>query len=310
MNWKNTIAILVCICAWHIGLAQQVTASVDSNKFLIGDWIPLKLEVIADKNADITFPIISDEDFEELEVLKVSDIDSLVKKKAKTYFQTITLTVFDTGYYPIPAFDFVVNGDTISSTPSIVQITSVEVDTVNAEIKAIKPPMTEKLTFWERIYPWGIILPIILAALLFFGLAIYLLNKRPKQVAPPKPAITIPAHQWAYGELKKLKAEELWQNGENKAFFSQLTDILRQYIELRYKQPAMESTSDEIMQRLKLLKLDTTLLEQIQTTLSVSDYVKFAKAKPMAHECEESFATIQAFVDKTKLIEQPKIDNL
>ena len=76
---------------------------------------------------------------------------------------------------------------------------------------------------------------------------------------------------------------------------------MRQYIELRFKQPALESTTDEIMDRLVLVNQNKEMLEQIRSTLVLSDFVKFAKAKPLAHEHEQSFEVVKNFVDQTKL---------
>ncbi len=280
--------------------AQEVSATLDTTKYLIGDWIPLTLTAIVSKDATVDWPLI-DANIEELEVLQRTGIDSNITNENKTYTQTLTLTVFDSGYYPIPAFDFIIDEDTLSTEAQIILITSVELDTANLDVKEIKPPLQAPLTFMDVFWPFGAL--ILLAMLLIGGLIYYFTRKKEGNVEIKVAEIVIPAHEWAFSELSKLKEESLWQQGDIKQYYSKITYILRQYIELRYKQPALESTSDEIINRLKLLKLDQHLLENVQIGLTLSDFVKFAKAKPLADQHEQSFQTVYEFVDATKIIE-------
>ena len=278
--------------------AQQVSATLDTTHYLIGDWISLELKAVVPKETDVTWPLI-DVNIDELEVLQRTGIDSNITKDSKTYTQILTLTVFDSGFYPIPAFDFIINGDTLSTQPQLVNVSSVALDTANLDIKPIKPPLKAPLTFMDVFWPYGaigLLAFILLAVILYF-----IFRKKDVTQEVKVPEIVIPAHEWAFTELTKLKTEGLWQQGDIKGYYSRLTDILRQYIELRFKQPALESTTDEILQRLRLLKLDRQLLESIQTSLSLSDLVKFAKAKPVANDHETSFNAVHEFVDKTKI---------
>ncbi|MEZ5009346.1 MAG: hypothetical protein R2753_14480 [Chitinophagales bacterium] len=278
--------------------AQQVSATLDTTHYLIGDWISLELKAVVSKETDVTWPII-DVNIDELEVLQRTGIDSNITKESKTYTQILTLTVFDSGFYPIPAFDFIIDGDTLSTLPQLVNVSSVALDTASLDIKPIKPPLKAPLTFMDVFWPYvaiGLLALILLAVILYF-----IFRKKDIQQEVKVPEIIIPAHEWAFTELTKLKTEGLWQQGDIKGYYSRLTDILRQYIELRFKQPALESTTDEILQRLRLLKLNPQLLESIQTCLSLSDLVKFAKAKPVANDHETSFNAIHEFVDKTKI---------
>ncbi|MEZ5004526.1 MAG: hypothetical protein R2730_15970 [Chitinophagales bacterium] len=278
--------------------AQQVSATLDTTHHLIGDWMTLELKATVSKSSDVIWPLI-DVNIDELEVLQRSEVDSIFDKTSKTYSQTLTLTVFDSGYYPIPAFDFVIDGDTFSTQPQLVNVSSVTLDTANLEVKPIKPPLKAPLTFMDIFWPYG---AIGLAVLILLAIiAYFVFRKKPEKTEIKAPEIKVPAHEWAFAELNKLKQEALWQKGEIKDYYSRLTDILRQYIELRFNQPAQESTTAEIIQRLKLLQIDQPLLERIQSCLSLSDLVKFAKAKPVQGDHETSYSTVFDFVERTKI---------
>lgn len=299
MNGLRNIAYAITvmiICSWATAsTAQTVSATLDTNAYRIGEYIPLHLEAVVPTGTAVLWPVI-DTEIEGMEVLDRTEIDSSTKAEQTTYSQELTLMVFDSGYYPVPAFQFIIDSDTLSTIPSLLQVSSVPIDTTVADIKPIKDILEQPVTFRE-ILPWLLLgIGILLIILVIILLA---KKKQPKAiVAPPEPQVV--PHEWALEAMHALKAEGLWQEGNIKLYFSRLTDIFRRYIELRYKQPAMESTTDEIMDRMKLLSLDIDLTEQIRSTLILSDLVKFAKSKPVANECEQSFDVVLKFIQQTK----------
>jgi hypothetical protein len=118
----------------------------------------------------------------------------------------------------------------------------------------------------------------------------------------------LPPHVWALKELDKLQNDKLWQTGEVKNYYSRLTDIARTYIELRYKIPAMEKTTDELMTSMHKGILKQSLKKELNEVLALSDFVKFAKAQPDFIENENSLKIVKDFIDKTKLIEEEKLN--
>lgn len=275
--------------------AQQATARLDSSVHQIGEWITLDLSLVAPSNAQVIWPAIG-ENVEELEVLDRSAIDTFSNGNKKTYKQTLTLTVFDSGFYAVPAFDFLVNGDSVSTTPMLLKVESIQIDTATADIKPIKDVMRAPVTFRELV-PY-ILGGVALLAIIILTL-LYLKNRKRKPVDIKEPEITIPPHEWAMEELKKLKQAGLWEKGEVKEYYVRLTDIFRQYIELRFRQPAMESTSDEIMDRMRLIPEAASIKGEIRSLLILSDLVKFAKANPLSNEHEQSMETVTEFVKLT-----------
>lgn len=114
-------------------------------------------------------------------------------------------------------------------------------------------------------------------------------------VAPPKPA-----HIIALNKIEKLKTEQLWKVGRVKEYQSQLTYILREYLENRYDIPALESTTGEIVSSTKKLGVKTEHQNDITEILQIADMVKFAKAKPEEDINEKFLDRTRQFVQETK----------
>jgi hypothetical protein len=99
--------------------------------------------------------------------------------------------------------------------------------------------------------------------------------------------------------LNNLEKKELWQHGEVKAYYSELTDIVRIYIEEAIEIPAMESTTTELIEGLKVasqkkkMKLSKETIDNLFVVLKQADLVKFAKSKPMDFEITEDRKKIE-----------------
>ena len=94
-----------------------------------------------------------------------------------------------------------------------------------------------------------------------------------------------------------MKIKKKWQSGEIKAYYSDLSEIVRTYIENGLHTPAMEMLTDDIIDRLKARKIDTA---QLSILLNTADMAKFAKAKPTDAENELSIKFAFEFIHQTK----------
>ena len=119
----------------------------------------------------------------------------------------------------------------------------------------------------------------------------------------------IPAHIIAFGKLEILKGEKLWQEGKLKQYHSSLTDIVREYIENRYKIQALEQTTDEILWSFRNVAIDEESKTKLKRVLVVADLVKFAKEIPLPAENEMSLTNSYDFINGTKREEEKAIDN-
>lgn len=278
---------------------SQATASVDSNNYLIGDWITLRLEVSRTEGVQAIWPTVLDS-LEGFELVEKSNITSQQSGASVKESATFTLTAFDTGSLFIPALEFRLKseGDSIgvpiSTSPIAIFVHDVPVDT-SQEIKDIKPPLAVGLTFAD-------VLPYLIAVVVlgFLGWLIwYVLRKRKRGESLIPEAPSRPPHEIALDELRALDAERLWQRGKVKEYHSQLTDIVRVYIEKRFDIMAMEMTTDEILSSPALGSALDVARTSLRGLLVRADLVKFARSQPLPAEHEASLAEAFSFVEST-----------
>ncbi len=285
------------------------TATLDTNEILIGQQTKLTLRV--DYKTDqgeikIDFPKIDDTLIKEIEIVSKSKTERIIPDSSDmsrmALLQTFTITSFDSGYYAVPPFKFIINGDSskaIETEALLLSVNTVEIDTTIA-IKDIKPPIEVPFS-WKEFLPYvyaGIATLAILAGLIY--LIIYYVQKQKKKPVLKTIIPITPAHITALEQLDKLKEEKLWQNGNVKQYHSELSDIIRQYIEKRFFVNAMEQVTDEIMQSFKTVDLSNELKIKLRQILFLSDLVKFAKEQPLPNENESSWSNAYEFVVATK----------
>jgi hypothetical protein len=124
-------------------------------------------------------------------------------------------------------------------------------------------------------------------------------------VKKEKPAF--PPHEEAINHLEELRLKKLWQNDRLKEYHSELTDIIRYYIERRFEFQAMEMVSSEIMDRLEgETQVNDQVKTKLQATLELADLVKFAKSGATAIENDTSWNNCVDFVNETKLLVKPE----
>lgn len=286
--------------------AQQVNVSAELEKdtILIGDQISFTLNFTGPGDALVDWPFFQDTITENIELIQRSKIDSVVDEESNTLnlHQNLIITSFDSGYYKIPAVDFfyMLPGNTSQyhafTQAEYLLVNTVQVDTT-AAIKPIKGPMHAPYTFREFL-PWffGIICVIILILIIIWY---RLWRKKEKKFTWVKPKPKLPPHVVALNDLEKLRRKKLWQAEKYKEFYTELTDILRIYLDGRFGINAMEMTSVEIIERILGLQLDNRMLGKVSEVIYTADMVKFAKEKPLPTENDKAQKTTEEFVKDT-----------
>lgn len=291
-------SIAVIIFAAGASLAQEieVIAKLDSSSIKIGEQTRIRLSAKYGPGVKLKWPELKDTITKHIEVVEKGKVST-----GAVHEQTIIITSFDSGFHVIPPFRFIVNGDTsnIAETEALLlQVNTVPVDTAQASIKDIKNILDEPFD-WREAIPyvlWGLA---ILAAVALIVLLIVRLAKR-KPMLPAKPKIVIPPHIKALQELERLRAEKLWQEGKIKQYHSALSDIVRAYIEDRFKVHALEQTTDEILTSFRTVVVDNESQSKLKQLLTLADLVKFAKEEPLPQENELSMNNAFDFVNGTK----------
>jgi hypothetical protein len=311
---KKILYILLLLVVTFQVKAQSfsVEAIPDTNKLMIGEQVKVNLRVTyrVDNGAvNVVFPTLYDTINEFVEIVSKSKIDTVIPDKSDPYRfyqeQNIVLTSFDSGYYVVPPFQFVINNDTVETEAFLLEVNTLEVDTTQG-IFDIKQPISEPFSFldWLKENWWWMVAILVLAVAIYLSVR-YLKNRKPKEVVEEIIPI-IPYHVIALEKLEKLKQEELWQKGKVKLYHSHISEILRDYLEHRYQINALEETTAEIIYGLRLQLISSEQMNKLTQTLTLADLVKFAKEQPLPLENEQSLTFAVAFIEATKInVEKP-----
>lgn len=296
----------------QIALAQQFTVSsqLDSASIQIGEQARLRLSVAQPTNLQVTVPILSDTITKGIEIVEMvkADTISLSDSRIQVNYDYL-ITSFDSGFYFIPSYAYAAAGDTLQTAPLGLSVTTVTVNPETDDVKAIKPIMDAPF-YWSELFTWVgyFLLAFLVVSLIIFVLLKYVFKKKvPFIDQTPQPVI--PPHIVALEKLEEIKVQKIWQCGDIKVFYTQVTDVLRVYLEGRFGINAMELTSDEIM---ALVKKEPGLNEvraALKDLLTLADLVKFAKMVPLENENERSLLTAFDVVDKTKPVEESQVES-
>ena len=260
-------------------------AILDTNTILIGQQTKLTItnQISSTKN----WPNYNEFLIDGIEIVNASEIDT----NDEVIKQQFIITAWDSGSYVIPPFIFSENNKTEEI---LINVKSLILGD-NPKLKDIKQPIKEPIG-WSDVWPW--ILAILILILIGFLIKKYLFSiKENKQIIKPK--VIIPADIVALKELNKLENEKIFEKGNIKEYYSQLSEIIRRYIELRFKFIALELTTNEILQEVKPI-LDKQILNNLEILLQRADLAKFAKSKPSETENMESMILAKEFVNNTK----------
>lgn len=283
---KTKLVLILSFLSIAVWSQPKVTTSIDTVKNKIGTEFKLSLKTNVDTLSKVKFP--ESKFFGALEVLESYKVDTVKKGDRYELIKKYGLTQFDSGKYTIPRIPIIINGKTVYSDSLAIEISDVKVDTLKQKMFDIKDIATVKSPMGN----WWIYVLVVIGLIGLGFLIFYLLkNRKPKAKAevivyktPIEKATTL---------LQQLESKELWQKGAVKDYYSELTDIVRNYIEEEIKIPAMESTTSELIEGLrkaakqKKLKLSNDTVENLEKVLQQADLVKFAKVTPMDYEIEE-----------------------
>lgn len=292
-------------------LAQKVTTSIDSTKKKIGAEFKLTLKTEVDTNAKVVFP--NPKSIGALEVIQSYKIDTIKKGSRHELIKKYGLTQFDSGKYVVSRLPVIINGKPQFSDSLKVEVKDVVVDTLKQKMYDIKDIATEE----SQSNWWMYILAFLLFGAAGYGIYYYLKN-RPKKEKPVVVEYKSPIEK-ATSLLQQLEQKQLWQKGEVKSYYSELTNIARTYIEEEIHIPAMESTTSELIDALrraskqKKLKLSNETVVNLEKVLKQADLVKFAKSKPLDFEIEEDkkrIANSIVIIHKSIPKEVEKVDEL
>ena len=288
------------------GQSVLVQAEVDSMMMWVGQQTGLRIGVTCDAGQDVVFKNYRDTIVEGLEIIPpvVTDTQYVNNGQRMTITRNYTVTCFDSCLIFIPYIPVTVDGQEYQS--NRVALAFMSYDIPQGEETQIFGPK-ENMKAPVRLYEIkGLLLYWLLAAItivLAFYLFVRYRDDKPiirKIKIEPK----VPAHVRAIGRIEELRTSGGPHREDSKGYYTELTDILREYINDRFGFNATEMTSYEILEHLEENN-DKESLSELRDLLSTSDMVKFAKFKPMLSENDRNLVTAMEFVNQT-MVEVPE----
>ncbi len=292
--------------------AQSVTvdATIDSLQILIGEQAKIKLQMSLDADKRALLPVYKDTLVKGVEIIDIAKPDTQLLNGGKRHLitQEYTITSFDSALYYLPPLVVTVDSLKYSSKALALKVYSLQVpldperpDDYFGPKGVMQPPFA-----WED---WYGVLACAVLLLPFILLVIYLV----KRFFDNKPIIRkvkvepkLPPHELAMQQMERIKSEKVWQKGEPKAYYTELTDAIRTYIEGRFGFSALEMTSSEIIGKLLEVK-DKEALKDLRELFQTADLVKFAKHHPLMNENDANLISAIDFINNTR---EPEDENL
>jgi hypothetical protein len=291
---KQIVYILFLI--GFIGFAQKpVSLKVDTTSIRIGEQINYK--IIVNEVNNVVFPKLVLDSLGMVELVDDVPVDTLKNSLEKRY----VLTSFDSGVYVVPQQTVLVKNAKFEIDSLLINVASVKVDTTKQKMFEIKSIKREPKTFddYKHLTWWLIPILIVLAVLLYF-----IFRKKKKEDTPK---IYVAPIKEALQRLLELDEKDLLKQNKVKAYYTELTDIVRTYIEKDIKIPALESTTNELIETItdfndsSKLGISSDTINHLKNVLQSADLVKFAKSKPLIEEIKADRKTIEEVLKETQL---------
>ena len=289
----------------------SVSAGVDKARATIGEEINYKITVDFPENVEVFFPETQDK----IGGLTVKDFavsDNKSDEGRITRELSYVLETYKASSYIIPAFDIRYKEKLkpeaeveVAKTPEIfVEVVTV-LDADASDVRGIKPPVSLD----KRYLKLYIIIAIVIGVLILVAVVLHYIYHRKQRETESVPE-PLSAHQIAYNDLESLRAMDLVSKGQIKEYYYRLSNIVRHYIENRFKLMAPDRTTEEFLVEMTVTgKLTGVHKELVGNFLEHCDMVKFAAYGPDSREIENSFNSAKKLVDETREILLEEVDN-
>lgn len=295
---SHGLLLLIVLVSWC--LQAQVKASIDSTTIKIGEQTTYKIQVEADTTDLVVFP--EGQTFLPLEMIESFKTDTTKKEAKYNFIKRYGLTQFDSGAYTIPPQKIMIGNKAFFTDSLKVEVNDVIIDTTEQGLFDIKPLIEvdkSRGQWWKYL----------LYAILFLGLLggiLYWFIWRKKPLTQEEQVALLSPYERAKLSLQELDKADYLAKDQIKDYYSELTAIIRRYLDEKVYDHAMESTTDELVNRLRLLKdanqmhLEQQDINNIETILKRADLVKFAKSRPEIALAEIDRKTIDLEIDQVK----------
>ena len=270
---------LILLSAPFLHAQIQMEVTPDTNRILIGDKVKLTFTITCEPSIEIeqltldSITIISG--------FELSDATEWVEKKtqmSKILTKEIMLTVFNPGEYTFPKvpYEYKYQGKTKIGSSDSWHLTVLPYNTPSQDIAPNKD-IIEDNSIWNK---YGNFILMTIGAIIILLIGLYFFSRFRKHTTTHDiPQVKLSPAEKALTSLAALKANDSWKAEDPKVFQTDLSTILRNYLQETTSIPALHLTSHEIIHSLKKLNPPESILDTTDKALNIADLVKFAKAQ-------------------------------
>lgn len=318
-NRLKALVAAVAVTAGSLAAQEQpkdlpdisVHASLDTAAVTMGDRTILHVQVLKNMHqgalVDLPKPE-SDKSILSLGSAEVRDItvDSTDVGNGRMQLNyDFIIQPFEVGMLSFAPFKYACKGDTAYSEVVTLKVNEPEIPKEMRDSLLINPmvgPVSIPAHWYDVIPEWWYWALIAIGVIAIAVALLYLYKKNGPTLLPRKKVI--PPYNLAMSRLQDLKKRKLAESGQEKEYYTQLTDILRQYLEGRFHIYAREMTTSQIIEAMKANAETDAFTEAMLPMLETADFVKFAKQTPLPDENIRAFSTVHNFVEATKPAEE------
>ncbi len=294
------VILSFALCLFTFNSFSQVTSSIDTTTIKIGEQITYKIEVSTDTTNLVIFP--EGQTFMPMEMIDSYAIDTTKQGAKINLIKKYGLTQFDSGAYTIPIQKILIGDSTFSTDSLKVLVNNIVVDTTKQGLYDIKPLIQVK----KGTSNWLRNLLIVLFSIGLIAALIYWFVWRKKPLTEEEQIALLPPYDRAKLALQKLDESNYLEQDELKSYYSELTLAIRKYLDEKVYDHALESTTAELISRLRLLKdgnqidLSKETIKNLESIFKRADLVKFAKSAPDKELAKLDRNTVDVEIDHVK----------
>lgn len=287
------------------GLAhgQQVQATIEADSVYVGERFRVRVAALH-PGMQVVFPapktLLGDA---EMVGAAARGGRSMENGQVDTLVLVAATFALDSAMVRVPVRFVQAEGDTLAvwSEPVKVIVRSLVTpeDKTIRDLQGLAPLPRSSFWWWPYALAGGLLIAALLALWLW---------KRRRPAKPPDPSPSpLTLYQQTLQRLDALAGMDVSQHEVTKAFFVELTDVLRTYLAAIFGIPALEQTSQELLQTVRF-KVDPPLFADLRTVLQLADLVKFADQHPRPESSRTALERTRILIQQLESLRSPGVE--
>jgi hypothetical protein len=285
-----TVLILLLLACSFINAQVSIRANVDKDNILIGEPITLTVEAYVPLGSTISW--INSDTVPHFDILNRLPVDTAQNIDGKKISQSVMITSFDSGQWHLPSFEVIVNEQPYYTDSILINVAYTPFDPKD-DYRDIKD-IIEVVNGSVKYIPW------LLAGASLIGLVMLIILLRRRMLTSAvvhKPDVhSVSAYEEAMKALSTL-AEKKLSNGEVKTYYSEMNDILRNYVARKFGVSTFERTNEELIVQVSKLLIPKDAFIKLAQSLRMSDFVKFAKYHPSDEDNKNNIDIVRSSIE-------------